>query len=44
VEETPPSGAKLDTDDILGMAKVNGGVKILPDIIKVLEEEATCET
>jgi purine-binding chemotaxis protein CheW len=36
VEETPTFGAKLDTDYILGMAKMNGGVKILLDIDKVL--------
>jgi purine-binding chemotaxis protein CheW len=32
IEDTPTFGAKLDTDYILGMAKVNGGVKILLDI------------
>jgi purine-binding chemotaxis protein CheW len=36
IEETPTFGAKLDTDYILGMAKMNGGVKILLDIDKVL--------
>ncbi len=39
VEETPAFGAKLDTDYILGMAKMNGGVKILLDIDKVLSAE-----
>ena len=39
VEETPGFGAKLDTDYILGMAKMNGGVKILLDIDKVLSAE-----
>jgi purine-binding chemotaxis protein CheW len=39
VEETPSFGAKLDTDYILGMAKMNGGVKILLDIDKVLNFE-----
>ena len=39
VEETPAFGAKLDTDYILGMAKMNGGVKILLDIDKVLSVE-----
>jgi purine-binding chemotaxis protein CheW len=45
VEETPTFGAKLDTDYILGMAKMNGGVKILLDIDKVLggEEIAVLE-
>jgi purine-binding chemotaxis protein CheW len=41
VEETPAFGAKLDTDYILGMAKMNGGVKILLDIDKVLSAEET---
>ena len=36
IEETPTFGAELDTDYILGMAKMNGGVKILLDIDKVL--------
>lgn len=36
IEETPIFGAKLDTGYILGMAKMNGGVKILLDIDKVL--------
>jgi purine-binding chemotaxis protein CheW len=39
IEETPTFGAKLDTDYILGMAKMNGGVKILLDIDKVLSKE-----
>jgi len=39
IEETPTFGAKLDTDYILGMAKMNGGVKILLDIDKVLSEK-----
>ena len=39
IEETPTFGAKLDTDYILGMAKMNGGVKILLDIDKVLSAE-----
>jgi len=42
IEETPTFGARLDTDYILGMAKMNGGVKILLDIDKVLcVEEVT---
>lgn len=36
IEDTPTFGAKLETDYILGMAKINGGVKILLDIDKVL--------
>jgi len=36
IEDTPTFGAKLDTDYIFGMAKTNGGVKILLDIDKVL--------
>ncbi|MBC8392467.1 MAG: purine-binding chemotaxis protein CheW [Deltaproteobacteria bacterium] len=36
VEETPTFGAKLNTDYILGMAKMEGGVKILLDIDRVL--------
>ena len=36
IEDTPAFGTRLDTDYILGMAKMNGGVKILLDIDKVL--------
>jgi purine-binding chemotaxis protein CheW len=36
LEDPPAFGAKMDTDYILGMAKMNGGVKILLDINKVL--------
>jgi purine-binding chemotaxis protein CheW len=36
VENTPTFGVKLNTDFILGMAKTDGGVKILLDIDKVL--------
>lgn len=45
LEETPAFGTKLDTDYILGMAKMNGGVKILLDINKVLGGDAiaNCE-
>ena len=39
IEETPTFGAQLDTDYISGMAKMDGGVKILLDIDKVLSEE-----
>ena len=37
LEDAPDFGAKLDTDYILGLAKMNGGVKILLHIDKVLE-------
>jgi len=36
IAETPSFGTKLKTDYILGMAKMEGGVKILLDINKVL--------
>ena len=36
IEETPAFGTKLDTRYILGMAKQDGGVKILLNIDKVL--------
>ncbi len=36
IEPTPGFGNTLDTDYILGMAKMDGGVKILLDIDKVL--------
>jgi len=36
IEETPTFGARLDTDFIMGMAKINGGVKILLDIDRAL--------
>jgi purine-binding chemotaxis protein CheW len=39
IEDTPTLGAKLKTDYILGMAKIESGVKILLDINKVLTEE-----
>ena len=39
VEETPTFGTKLNTDYILGMAKMEGGVKILLDIDRVLSNE-----
>ncbi len=39
IEETPTFGTKLNTDYILGMAKMEGGVKILLDIDRVLREE-----
>jgi purine-binding chemotaxis protein CheW len=39
IEKTPSFGTKLDTEYILGMAKMDGGVKILLDIDKVLNDE-----
>ncbi len=39
IEETPAFGSKLNTDYILGMAKMEGGVKILLDIDKVLSSK-----
>jgi purine-binding chemotaxis protein CheW len=39
IEDTPTFGVKLETDYILGMAKMNGGVKILLDIDMVLSAE-----
>jgi purine-binding chemotaxis protein CheW len=39
IEETPTFGAKLDTDYILGMAKTEGGVKILLGIDQVLAKD-----
>jgi purine-binding chemotaxis protein CheW len=36
IEETPDFGAKIDTDYILGMAKVKGAVKTLLNIDRVL--------
>ena len=39
IEDTPTFGTKLDTEYILGMAKMEGGVKILLDIDRVLSTE-----
>jgi purine-binding chemotaxis protein CheW len=39
IEDTPTFGTKLNTEYILGMAKLEGGVKILLDIDKVLSAE-----
>ncbi|MCX5820063.1 MAG: chemotaxis protein CheW [Deltaproteobacteria bacterium] len=39
IEDSPTFGARLETDYILGMAKMGGGVKILLDIDKVLGAE-----
>ncbi len=39
IEDTPTFGTKLDTEYILGMAKMEGDVKILLDIDQVLNAE-----
>ena len=39
IEDAPTFGTKLNTDYILGMAKIDGGVKILLGIDRVLNEE-----
>ena len=39
IEDTPTFGTRLNTDYILGMAKMEGGVKILLDIDRVLSDE-----
>ncbi|PKN29699.1 MAG: chemotaxis protein CheW [Deltaproteobacteria bacterium HGW-Deltaproteobacteria-21] len=39
IEETPSFGAKVETDYILGMAKISGGVKILLNIDRALNVE-----
>ena len=39
IADTPTFGTKLDTEYILGMAKMEGGVKILLDINRVLSSE-----
>ncbi len=39
IEDTPTFGTKLNTEYILGMAKMEGGVKILLDIDRVLNAE-----
>lgn len=39
IEDTPTFGTKLDTEYISGMAKCEGGVKILLDIDQVLSDE-----
>ena len=38
IEETPTFGSNLNTDYILGMAKMDGEVKILLDIDRVLTD------
>jgi purine-binding chemotaxis protein CheW len=39
IEDTPAFGTRLNTEFILGMAKVGGGIKILLDIDRVLSIE-----
>jgi purine-binding chemotaxis protein CheW len=39
IENTPSFGSQIKTDYILGMAKMEGGVKILLDIDKVMNDE-----
>lgn len=39
IEDTPAFGTDLNTEYILGMAKIEGGVKILLDIDRVLGRE-----
>lgn len=39
IEDTPTFGTKLNTDYILGMAKMGGGVKILLEIDRVLSTQ-----
>jgi len=39
IEETPQFGTSLNTEYILGMAKMEGGVKILLDIDRVLSQD-----
>jgi len=39
IEDTPTFGTRLNTDYILGMAKMEGGVKILLDIDRVLSTQ-----
>lgn len=44
IQETPTFGIRLNTDYILGMAKMDGGVKILLDIDRVLGHEKIAVT
>lgn len=43
IEQTPDFGSKLDTDYILGMAKVRGKVKTLLDIDRLLTSETVAQ-
>lgn len=41
IEETPAFGTSFNSDFILGMAKLDGSVKILLDIDRILSHEET---
>jgi purine-binding chemotaxis protein CheW len=43
IEETPEFGTSLNTAYILGMAKMEGGVKILLDIDKVMSQQEVAQ-
>ena len=43
IDESPSLGTKVDTEFISGMAKMEGGVKVLLDIDRVLSGEKTAE-
>ncbi|MCD6153863.1 MAG: purine-binding chemotaxis protein CheW [Syntrophobacterales bacterium] len=43
IEDTPAFGTSLDTQYILGMAKIEGGVKILLDIDRMLSAEEVAD-
>jgi len=43
IEDTPRFGTKLNTECILGMAKIDGGVKILLDIDRILSHQEIAE-
>ena len=44
IEEAPGFGTKVETDYILGMANMDGQVKILLDIDRVMTSEAIIQT
>lgn len=44
IDETPSFGVKLNTDFLLGMAKVGNGVKLLLDINRVLTNQDIADT
>lgn len=43
VEDTPSFGADVETDYLLGIGKVNGRVRLLLDIERVLSTQDICE-
>ncbi|MCC6699295.1 MAG: purine-binding chemotaxis protein CheW [Candidatus Hydrogenedentes bacterium] len=43
IQEPPSMGSGVDTEYILGMARMKGGVKILVDIDRVLSSEETVQ-